>query len=71
MPALVSISVIDDAVPVARVEERRNTLPPRDTILRHVEYTELEPDSSVSCFRPYFLADDNFSFVSLLKTVND
>ena len=45
MPALVSISVIDDAVPVARVEERRNTLPPRDTKLRHMEYTELEPDS--------------------------
>ena len=55
VPALVSTSVIDDTVAVAHVEEHRNTLPPRDTILQYMEYTELESNSSVSCFRPCFL----------------
>ena len=56
VPALVSTSVIDDTVSMARVEEHRNTLPPRDTILQRMEYTELGFNLSVSCFRPCFLA---------------
>ena len=48
--------MIDDTVSMARVEEHRNTLPPRDTILQHMEYTELGFNLSVSCFRPCSLA---------------
>ena len=47
--------MIDDTVPMACVEERRNT-PLRDTVLQHMDYTELESGPSVSCFRPCSLA---------------
>ena len=47
--ALFSTSAIDD---IACAEESRNALP----LLQHMEYTGLESDLSVSCFRPCFLA---------------